>query len=745
MKQKLFAAVLAAAVLLTGCGRAVPQEETVSGGYVEQRIPLPDPDFYCTGIFPNVDGSVTLYGASTVEALYRQEGWQGGAVSYIVQPDGTVTGQLLPWDEELAAACSDGAYRVSMAADEAGTLYLLAGKQNTQPEDTPFRLWRVENGALVSIPVDFTGCELLTGNFGDGLFCTLDGVSEGWLFVSANNGHWAVFSTEGKLVNQYEPSAQGSGASFYASAVRNGYAWDGSNGYAPAYTLPEMEKASSLTLPMGTIFPDWEGEGFYHLSYENEQERILSHYTLSGDTREILMHGSDYAWGPESTSAFTGCAASDGALWLLVESGGGQTLCRYVYDPAKTVENTLTVYSLEESALVRQAIAEWNNLHPETRFEYTVGMTNAEGTGATREDVIRQLNTELLAGTGPDLLILDGLAGDSLIRQGLLTDLTGLADWSAVRENVLAAYTREDGLYAVPMGMRAYIVGGRPDTVDDRLLSLSGITDAMEQSGEANACLAFSGSLYEQIFDLFYPASADAIWRDGQFQPDAYTEFTEQLNRIARAAGAKTIQASTAGEEPEMEGAANAEFYAAGYSAGTLNNFWNGEGRWFAEGWGSAVQATAFSLLQRDEEGSLTGSAPGEVTLYPMPGVEGTGALEPLCAAALPVNSENQALALDFLQLMLSDTVQSAAGLDALPVTESGLAAALDRVRQTDPFTVTNGENAVLDSLTAVIPDTVLQAAAREAAARLYDGELTPETACQAVKEAAALRLAEQN
>ena len=177
------------------------------------------------------------------------------------------------------------------------------------------------------------------------------------------------------------------------------------------------------------------------------------------------MHGSDYAWGPESTSAFTGCAASDGALWLLVESGGGQTLCRYVYDPAKTVENTLTVYSLEESALMRQAIAEWNNLHPETRIEYTVGMTNAEGTGATREDVIRQLNTELLAGTGPDLLILDGLAGDSLIRQGLLTDLTGLADWSAVRENVLAAYTREDGLYAVPMGMRAYIVGGRPDTV----------------------------------------------------------------------------------------------------------------------------------------------------------------------------------------------------------------------------------------------------------------------------------------
>ena len=147
--------------------------------------------------------------------------------------------------------------------------------------------------------------------------------------------------------------------------------------------------------------------------------------------------------------------------------------------------------------------------------------------------------------------------------------------------------------------------------------------------------------------------------------------------------------------------------------------------------------------MERGEDGSLS-SAPGEVTLYPIPGTDGAGVFEPLCAAALPVNGERQALAAEFVRLMLSDDVQSAAGLDALPVTESGLAAALDSIRETDPFTVTNGEDAFLDSLAAVTPDDVLWQAAREAAARWYDGALTEEGACEAVRSAAALRLAER-
>ena len=55
---------------------------------------------------------------------------------------------------------------------------------------------------------------------------------------------------------------------------------------------------------------------------------------------------------------------------------------------------------------------------PKLKFEYTVGMENAEQSGITEEDVVRQLNTQMLAGTSPDILILDGLSADSMIEQG---------------------------------------------------------------------------------------------------------------------------------------------------------------------------------------------------------------------------------------------------------------------------------------------------------------------------------------
>lgn len=746
MKRRIRAAALAAALTLifTGCGGTTTEEIPVSGGYAEQRIDLADPDFYCTGIVPNGDGSVTLYGAENMQALYRQEGWQGGAKSYLVRPDGTVSEQEPSWDAELAAACADGVYVISMAANERGVLYVMAASQSALGGQEPFRLWRVEDGTLTAVPVDFTGCELVPSDAAEpGVLCTLAGVSDEWIYVEANIGRWAIFAADGRLVNQSDNSLQAgqSRVSFQADAVRSGYIWSGTDASSPARTLPDFEKAGSSSLPMGRIFPDWQGDGFFHLSNENGKERVISHYTLSGNTREILMHGGDYAWGPSSTDVFVGCAAADGSLWLVVQSSGQQTLYRYVYDPDRTVENTLTIFSLEESALIRQTIAAWNALHPEIRVEYTVGMTSAEGTSATREDVIRQLNTRLLAGEGPDLLILDDLSANSMIRQGLLTDLTDLANWSNVRSNVLASYTREDGLYAIPAGMRAYITGGRPGTVDERLQTLDGIASAMEENREQTPCMVFSPALYEHLFDLFYPASADAIWKDGSFQPDAFIAFTGQLNRIARAAGVQTLQSYQAAAQDSQT--ADGEALYSSFGGGNLNSFWNGECRWFAESWESADQAIGFGTLERDADGRATFSS-GEVALFPLPGVDGSSVFEPLCAAALPAEGDNQELAVAFIQLMLRDEMQSAAGLDVLPVTQSGLSAALARVNKTDPFAIVNDENALLDSLTVVLPDEVLQQATREAAAQLYDGILTESEACNAVKDASALRLAEQ-
>ena len=93
---------------------------------------------------------------------------------------------------------------------------------------------------------------------------------------------------------------------------------------------------------------------------------------------------------------------------------------------------------------------------------------------------------------------------------------------------------------------------------------------------------------------------------------------------------------------------------------------------------------------------------------------------------------------------MLSDEVQTGGYLHGLPVTRSGLDGAIQRVQETDPFTVTNDLYSLLTSLKPTNIDQNLQQAAREAAAKVYDGELTIDEACQQVEQDVSLQIAEQ-
>lgn len=133
------------------------------------------------------------------------------------------------------------------------------------------------------------------------------------------------------------------------------------------------------------------------------------------------------------------------------------------------------------------------------------------------------------------------------------------------------------------------------------------------------------------------------------------------------------------------------------------------------------------------------------MVLYPLPGVDGQGVFQPLSAAALPASGSQKELAAEFIQLMVSDQVQASTGLEGLPVTASGLEQILAQVKQNDPFVIEGDLEGLLNGLQPALLDEVLQAAVREAAASLYDGEITLEQAQAQVEQVASLRLAEQD
>ena len=118
---------------------------------------------------------------------------------------------------------------------------------------------------------------------------------------------------------------------------------------------------------------------------------------------------------------------------------------------------------------------------PDVFVNLQIGMTEEDG--VTAEDAVKALNTELLAGNVPDVLVLDGLPTDSYIEKGILADISEAVDTisaqDGVFENVVGAYRGADGCYRIPARFYVGIVIGEPDAVAAGA-SLPGFADFME-------------------------------------------------------------------------------------------------------------------------------------------------------------------------------------------------------------------------------------------------------------------------
>ncbi len=118
-----------------------------------------------------------------------------------------------------------------------------------------------------------------------------------------------------------------------------------------------------------------------------------------------------------------------------------------------TPTTEIVAYTLRENNSLRQVATQYQLSHPDVKVTVQVGLD--QDSTLTKEDAIRALNTELLAGKGPDLILLDGLDINRYIEKGILKDLTSWvkSDEEAKQclENIMGAYKVSEKIYALPM------------------------------------------------------------------------------------------------------------------------------------------------------------------------------------------------------------------------------------------------------------------------------------------------------
>lgn len=181
------------------------------------------------------------------------------------------------------------------------------------------------------------------------------------------------------------------------------------------------------------------------------------HYKFGGSVMEQLVDGKMNSLGAPAFYPIA-LAMLDEQNFLVAandtnsDSPTGIALLKYTYSPDTPAmpEKELKVYSLYDNREMRQSITRFQKEHTDIYVNYQAALT--EENGVNISDALKTLTTEIMAGKGPDLLILDGMPVEAYMEKGILKDISSVVGKEGnYFEKILNAYQDEQGqLFAAP-------------------------------------------------------------------------------------------------------------------------------------------------------------------------------------------------------------------------------------------------------------------------------------------------------
>ena len=416
----------------------------------------------------------------------------------------------------------------------------------------------------------------------------------------------------------------------------------------------------------------------------------LYSYIPGGSVTEELIPGNRTTLGDPSSVpvALTGC--DDGSFYLLTNVGGTPALCQFHYDEeAPTVGDTqLRIYSLYEDDDLTQMVTQYQKANANVTVTLEIGMTG--DSGITESDAIRTLNTEILAGNGPDLICLDGFHLESYLEKGVLADVSHILDQGdPLLRNITDCYAQDGKICAVPTTFTIPAIYGKEEYVSQIHDLDSLVAVARQAKADYQAETRVVNAMYPDILADDYYDSCSAAWfhPDGTLNADKMTEFYAAMTELyaleesfrqeyaewmaeIRAEYVSGNKRLNPGEYTGIAGAQSILSDIAQLSAGTLDG----------------MNTYAYALAGQKEY------LDDSYILRPLDG-QASNVFLPRRIMGILTSSQNPQAAESFLNFMLSDGVQDKDLSTGFPVNRVSLERQLSEERVLD-YWIGNGEMA---------------------------------------------------
>ena len=383
-------------------------------------------------------------------------------------------------------------------------------------------------------------------------------------------------------------------------------------------------------------------------------------------------------------------AAGDFMVELMGDSGS-RGLYFYHYDETLPThaDTTLTVWSLSDSSTARLAVNAYKKAHPEVDVNFEVASQGSTD-DTDYNDFLTQLNTELLAGEGPDLLILDSTDYETYANKGMLADLSDAVPLADLQSNIIDPFVNDGKAYVLPARFEVPALCGDAGTLDG-LHTLADLQNAVLAAAPRPDLEQYSDEYYTGLPDdekyalglvsgqsfahMLLPTNAGALLHDGALDEAALTEAFTFVKTTADYYNMADYQnTDMGGTSAQSYGDADMILIDAPqdeYSTCSRAQY----------GWMTVGTPYAVIAMARTDDIFDSNAKAIPVDMIPMPGLT-AGVYTPQVLLGVNANSKNLDAAKDLAAAFFSEEVQSQYCSDGTAVRADCLQAKIDAAQK---------------------------------------------------------------
>lgn len=267
------------------------------------------------------------------------------------------------------------------------------------------------------------------------------------------------------------------------------------------------------------------------------KEGIFS-YSFGGNVVEKVVDGKLCSLSSSDFGMRRLVVGQDNDFFVLGGDGLDFKLLHYTYssDTPTTPGVTLSLYSLIEDDNITKWIPQFQKKYPDIYVDYQVGMSQEDGVSVS--DALKNLNTEVMAGKGPDVFLLDNLPIDSYVEKGMLEDISHILDevdsTDGLLENVKNCFEKDGKIYYMPARIGIPVMAGKKENLEG-IIDLSSMAEkAAKMKEEAPDAYVFNPYRWIVYLVELWTDTCSPAWttEDGAINEEALKEFYTRIKEM---------------------------------------------------------------------------------------------------------------------------------------------------------------------------------------------------------------------